>query len=47
VQKIATGLGWNLVLPPLTVVGAVSPADLEKATELGATLAAGLGEEIF
>ncbi|HEY5252794.1 MAG TPA: NAD(P)H-dependent oxidoreductase [Acidimicrobiales bacterium] len=47
VQKIATGLGWNLVLPPLTVVGDVTPVDLEKATELGATLAAGLGEEIF
>jgi multimeric flavodoxin WrbA len=47
VQKIATGLRWRLVLPPLTVVGAVTTADLEGAAELGATLAAGLGEGMF
>jgi multimeric flavodoxin WrbA len=47
VQKIATGLQWNLVLPPVTVVGAITDADLEAAAELGATLAAGLGEAIF
>jgi hypothetical protein len=47
VQKIATGLAWNLVLPACTVVGAVTAADLERAAELGATLAAGLGEGIF
>jgi hypothetical protein len=47
VQKIATGLGWTPALPPLTVVGDVTPADLERAVELGATLAAGLGEGIF
>jgi NAD(P)H-dependent FMN reductase len=47
VQKIATGLAWNLVLPPFTVVGTVSTEDLEGASELGATLAAGLGEGIF
>jgi multimeric flavodoxin WrbA len=47
VQKIATGLQWNLVLPPVTVVGAITDADLDAAAELGATLAAGLGEAIF
>jgi multimeric flavodoxin WrbA len=47
VQKIATGLRWHLVLPPLTVVGAVTPADLTAASDLGSTLAAGLGEDIF
>jgi multimeric flavodoxin WrbA len=47
VQKIATGLGWNLVLPPVTVVGVITDADVDRAAELGATLAAGLGEAIF
>ncbi|HXQ44208.1 MAG TPA: NAD(P)H-dependent oxidoreductase [Acidimicrobiales bacterium] len=47
VRKIATGLGWNLVLPPVTVVGAVTTTGLEAAADLGATLAAGLGEGIF
>lgn len=47
VQKIATGLQWNLVRPPVTVVGAITAADLDDAAELGATLAAGLGEEVF
>ena len=47
VQKIATGLRWNLVLPPVTVVGASAHADLDRARELGATLAAGLGEGIY
>jgi multimeric flavodoxin WrbA len=47
VQKIATGLRWSLVLPPVTVVGAITAGDLELAADLGATLAAGLGEGIF
>jgi len=47
VQKIATGLRWRLVLPPLTVVGDITASDVERATELGGTLAAGLGEGIF
>jgi multimeric flavodoxin WrbA len=46
-QKIVTGLRWRLVLPPLTVVGDVTPEDLEGAAELGATLTAGLAEGIF
>jgi multimeric flavodoxin WrbA len=47
VQKIATGMQWTLILPPVTVVGAVTAADLERAAELGATVAAGLGEGIY
>jgi len=47
VTKIATGLGWHLVLPPVTVVGAVTDDDRARAHELGATLAAGLGEAMF
>jgi multimeric flavodoxin WrbA len=47
VQKIATGMNWQLVLPPVTVVGPITATDLEQAAELGATLAAGLGEGIF
>jgi NAD(P)H-dependent FMN reductase len=47
VEKIATGLRWRRVLPPLTVVGATTPEHLEQAAELGATLAAGLEAGIF
>jgi multimeric flavodoxin WrbA len=47
VKKIATGLNWNLVLAPVTVVGAITDGDLVRAAELGATLAAGLGEGMF
>lgn len=47
VQRIATGLRWRLVLPPVTVVGATTPADLARAGELGATLALGLETGIF
>jgi hypothetical protein len=47
VERIATGLRWRCVLPPVTVVGASGPGDLDRAAELGATLAAGLGAGIF
>jgi len=47
VERIATGLRWRRVLPPLAVVGALTPADLEAAAELGATLVAGLDAGIF
>jgi len=47
VDRIATGLRWRRVLPPVTVVGAVTGDDVAKATELGATLAAGLAVGIF
>ena len=47
VEKIVAGLQWKSVLPTLSVVGDITPSDLESATELGATLAAGLGAGIF
>lgn len=47
VEKIVAGLQWKAVLPTLSVVGDISDGDLETATELGATLAAGLAAGIF
>jgi multimeric flavodoxin WrbA len=47
VQRIATGLRWRLALPPVTVVGALADPDIERAAELGATMAAGLAAGIF
>jgi hypothetical protein len=47
VERIATGLGWRRVLPPLTVVGDPVQGDVTHAEELGATLAAGVAEGIF
>ena len=47
VQRITTGLKWRCVLPPVTVVGATGPSDMERTAELGATLAAGMAAGIF
>ncbi len=47
VERIATGLRWRRVLPPVTVVGAIGEPDVARAAELGATLAAGLAAGIF
>jgi multimeric flavodoxin WrbA len=47
VEKIATGLSWRRVLPPLEVVGDLRPEDLEAAAELGGALAAGVEAGIF
>ena len=47
VERIATGLRWRRVLPPVTVVGAIGATDVERAAELGATMAAGLAAGIF
>jgi flavodoxin len=47
VERITTGLRWRRVLPPVTVVGAIGPNDVERATELGAALAAGIAAGIF
>jgi NAD(P)H-dependent FMN reductase len=47
VQRIATGLRWRQALPPVTVVGALADVDIERAAELGATMAAGLAAGIF
>ena len=42
VEKVVTGLRWRRAQPVLTVVGAPTADDLAAATELGASLAAGL-----
>ncbi len=47
VARVATGLAWRRVLPPLEVVGDVDEAHRRSAAELGATLAAGLEAGIF
>ena len=47
VERITTGLRWRRVLPPVTVVGAIGPGDIERATELGAALAAGMAAGMF
>jgi multimeric flavodoxin WrbA len=47
VERIATGLAWRPVLPPVTVVGDVDQEHLAAAAELGASLAAGLEAGIF
>jgi len=47
VDRIATGLRWRRVLPPVTVVGVIGEPEVAAATELGATLAAGLAAGIF
>lgn len=39
-QAITTGLGWKLAADPLVFTGEVTAAHLERATELGGTLAA-------
>ena len=47
VERIATGLRWRRVLPPVTVVGPIESDGTDRAAELGATFAAGLAAEIF
>lgn len=47
VERIATGLAWRRVLPPLEVVGAVGDEEREAAAELGGALAAGLEAGVF
>ncbi len=47
VERIAMGLRWRRVLPPVTVVGAITPPDMERAAEQGATLAAGMAAGIL
>lgn len=47
VERIATGYRWKFVAPPLVVVGEPAESDLERARELGATLAAGLAAGVF
>jgi multimeric flavodoxin WrbA len=47
VERIAKGYRWKFVFPPLVVVGKPGEADLDRARELGATLAAGLAAGVF
>jgi multimeric flavodoxin WrbA len=42
VESITTGLGWDKVAVPVTVIGEPDKPDLERCRELGATVAAGL-----
>lgn len=44
VESITKGMGWTAVSKPVTVMGEPTKADLEACWELGATVAAGLGE---
>ena len=44
VESITTGLSWKAVRPPVTVTGPVTKTDLEACWELGALLAAEIGE---
>lgn len=47
IERIATGLRWKQVLPPLVVTGDVRAEHLDAAHELAATLAAGLDGGIW
>jgi len=47
VERIVTGLRWKAAVPPVVVTGDVTPADLERCTELGATMAASLEAGLF
>ena len=47
VERIATGLRWKAVLPPVLVVGDVDAGAIERCRELGMTLAAGLEAGVF
>jgi multimeric flavodoxin WrbA len=47
VERIVAGLRWKLVVPPIVVVGDLTPADLDACRELGATVAAGLEAGMF
>lgn len=45
--RILTGLQWKQVQPPLIVIGDITAADVKAARELGATLAGGLGLDLW
>jgi multimeric flavodoxin WrbA len=47
VERIATGMRWRLVLPPVLVVGDATGEQVDAAYELGASLAAGLDAGIY
>lgn len=41
-MSVATGLNWRLAAEPVELIGPVDASDLERCTELGGTVAAGL-----
>ena len=47
IERIATGYGWKRVAEPLIVQREITAADLARAAELGAAMAAGLALGIF
>jgi len=47
IERIVAGLKWRAMLPPLLVTGDLADADLERCTELGLTVAAGLEAGVF
>lgn len=47
VERIATGLRWRRVLPPVVAEGDLTDDHLAAARELGATLAAGLSAGVW
>ena len=47
VERIVAGLRWKAIVPPLVVKGDLTPDDLDRCRELGATMAAGLEAGMF
>lgn len=47
IERIATGLRWKQVLPPVIIAGDFDPARLVDCEELGQTFAAGLEAGVF
>ncbi len=47
IGRIANGYGWKTVAEPLIVRREITPADLERAGELGEAMAAGLAMGVF
>ena len=47
VQRIVTGLRWREIQEPVVITGEVSPADLDRCRELGASFAAALEIGMF
>jgi NAD(P)H-dependent FMN reductase len=45
IDMVTTGLQWRTAQAPVSVIGAPTPADLERCWELGAAVAAGLAPE--
>ena len=47
IERLTTGLRWKAIAPPVVVTGDVTPDDLDRCVELGATMAAGLEAGMF